>query len=118
MLAGGPPGQVDRRFHRGAGLALTVAHGVIPPTAGLTELDREIHIDVVTRTPRPWQPGPALSSSSGFVGHNSNHRDGAPALTELRPPSGQGPAAGQALRCFRSRAKAPQVKGDVPQRAV
>jgi len=51
-------------------LALSIAHGVIPPTAGLTELDPEIHIDVVTGTPRPWQPGPALSNSFGFGGHN------------------------------------------------
>src|SRR5271169_5972325 len=51
-------------------VALTIAHGVIPPTAGL--------------------------------------RDGAPGLTELRPPSGQGPGAGQILRCFRSRVKVPR----------
>jgi 3-oxoacyl-[acyl-carrier-protein] synthase II len=51
-------------------LALTMAHGLIPPTAGLTELDPEIRIDVVTGPPRPWQPGPALSNSFGFGGHN------------------------------------------------
>ena len=51
-------------------LALTIAHGVIPPTAGLTELDPEIRLDVVTGEPRPWQPGPALSNSFGFGGHN------------------------------------------------
>jgi hypothetical protein len=88
--------------------ALTIAHGVIPPTADLTERDREIHIEVVTGTSRLRQPGPALCSSFGFGGHNRNCRDGAPALTEFRPPSGQGPPAGQALRCFRSRAKAPR----------
>jgi hypothetical protein len=67
-----------------------------------------------------FSPGsPArLSSTFDFGGHNSDRRDGAPALTELRPPSGLGPPAGRALRCFRSRAKAPQVKGDGPQRAV
>jgi 3-oxoacyl-[acyl-carrier-protein] synthase II len=53
-----------------AALALTMAHGVIPPTAGLTELDPEIRLDVVTGAPRPWQPGPALSNSFGFGGHN------------------------------------------------
>jgi 3-oxoacyl-[acyl-carrier-protein] synthase II len=51
-------------------LALSIAHGVIPPTAGLTEMDPEIHLDVVTGAPRPWQPGPALSNSFGFGGHN------------------------------------------------
>ncbi len=51
-------------------LALSIAHGIIPPTAGLTELDPEIHIEVVTGAPRPWQPGPALSNSFGFGGHN------------------------------------------------
>jgi 3-oxoacyl-[acyl-carrier-protein] synthase II len=51
-------------------LALTIAHGVIPPTAGLTELDPEIRIDVVTGKPRSWKPGPALSNSFGFGGHN------------------------------------------------
>lgn len=51
-------------------LALTIAKGVIPPTAGLTELDPEIRIDVVTGSPRQWTPGPALSNSFGFGGHN------------------------------------------------
>ena len=51
-------------------LALSMAHGVIPPTAGLTEMDPEIHLDVVTGGPRSWQPGPALSNSFGFGGHN------------------------------------------------
>jgi 3-oxoacyl-[acyl-carrier-protein] synthase II len=39
-------------------------------TAGLTELDPALHIDVVTGTPRPWEPGPAMSNSFGFGGHN------------------------------------------------
>lgn len=51
-------------------LALTIEHGIIPPTAGLTEMDPEIHLDVVTGAPRPWTPGPALSNSFGFGGHN------------------------------------------------
>ena len=51
-------------------LALTIERGVIPPTAGLTELDPEIHLDVVTNGPRPWTPGPSLSNSFGFGGHN------------------------------------------------
>ena len=51
-------------------LALTIRHGLIPPTAGLTEQDPEIHINVVTGEARPWTPGPALSNSFGFGGHN------------------------------------------------
>jgi 3-oxoacyl-[acyl-carrier-protein] synthase II len=51
-------------------LALSFEHRSIPPTAGLTELDPALHIDVVTGTPRPWEPGPAMSNSFGFGGHN------------------------------------------------
>jgi 3-oxoacyl-[acyl-carrier-protein] synthase II len=45
---------------------------VIPPTAGLTEVDPEIHLDIVTGSPRPWEPGAALSNSFGFGGHNGS----------------------------------------------
>jgi 3-oxoacyl-[acyl-carrier-protein] synthase II len=51
-------------------LALTICKGLIPPTVGLTEQDPEILIDVVTGAPRKWTPGPALSNSFGFGGHN------------------------------------------------
>ena len=51
-------------------LALTIHNGQIPPTAGLTEMDPEIRLDVVTGGPRAWTPGPALSNSFGFGGHN------------------------------------------------
>ena len=50
--------------------ALTIFHGVIPPTAGLEQLDPEISLDVVAGAPRPWTPGPVLSNSFGFGGHN------------------------------------------------
>jgi 3-oxoacyl-[acyl-carrier-protein] synthase II len=53
-----------------AALALTIYRGLIPPTRGLTTLDPEIHLDVVTGEPRAWQPAPALSNSFGFGGHN------------------------------------------------
>jgi 3-oxoacyl-[acyl-carrier-protein] synthase II len=31
-----------------------------------------MQIDVVTGAPRPWIPGPALSNSFGFGGHNGS----------------------------------------------
>ncbi len=51
-------------------LALSFEHRLIPPTAGLTEQDPDIHLDVVVGEARPWTPGPALSNSFGFGGHN------------------------------------------------
>ncbi|MHB1534396.1 MAG: beta-ketoacyl-ACP synthase II [Acidimicrobiales bacterium] len=51
-------------------LALTFARRYLPPTAGLTELDPAIHLDIVTGAGREWEPGPALSNSFGFGGHN------------------------------------------------
>lgn len=51
-------------------VALSIDKGLIPPTAGLTELDPGIHLDVVTGEARPWTPGPSLSNSFGFGGHN------------------------------------------------
>ena len=49
---------------------LSMERKLIPPTAGLTDLDPGITIDVVRGEPRPWEPGPALSNSFGFGGHN------------------------------------------------
>jgi 3-oxoacyl-[acyl-carrier-protein] synthase II len=51
-------------------VALTIERGLIPPTAGLEELDPAIHLDVVTGQPRPLGPGAILSNSFGFGGHN------------------------------------------------
>ena len=50
--------------------ALSIYRGVIPPTAGLEQLDPEIVLDVVMGAPRPFVPGPVLSNSFGFGGHN------------------------------------------------
>lgn len=50
-------------------VALSMRHRTLPPTAGLIDLDPEIDLDVVT-APRPWQPGPTLSNSFAFGGHN------------------------------------------------
>jgi 3-oxoacyl-[acyl-carrier-protein] synthase II len=51
-------------------VVLTMDHGQIPPTAGTTELDGDIHVDLVMGSPRDWEPGPTLSNSFGFGGHN------------------------------------------------
>jgi 3-oxoacyl-[acyl-carrier-protein] synthase II len=49
---------------------LSIEHRLIPPTYGCEELDPEIHLDVVMGEARPWEPGPVLSNSFGFGGHN------------------------------------------------
>jgi 3-oxoacyl-[acyl-carrier-protein] synthase II len=49
---------------------LSMRHRLIPPTVGLVHQDPEITIDVVRGEPRPWEPGPSLSNSFGFGGHN------------------------------------------------
>jgi len=51
-------------------VALTVDRGLIPPTVGLEEPDPDIHLDIVVGAPRPFTPGPVLSNSFGFGGHN------------------------------------------------
>lgn len=50
--------------------ALTIERGMIPPTAGLGELDPDMHLDVVTGAPRPLPDGVLISNSFGFGGHN------------------------------------------------
>ncbi|MGH9296826.1 MAG: beta-ketoacyl-[acyl-carrier-protein] synthase family protein [Acidimicrobiales bacterium] len=51
-------------------VALTIERGTIPPTVGLEDLDPEIHLDMVTGAPRPFDGGVVLSNSFGFGGHN------------------------------------------------
>ncbi|HZB71499.1 MAG TPA: beta-ketoacyl-ACP synthase II [Acidimicrobiales bacterium] len=53
-----------------AAVLLSFQHRLLPPTAGLTDLDPTVGLDVVQGAPRPWEPGPALSNSFGFGGHN------------------------------------------------
>jgi len=53
-----------------AAVLLSIEHAIIPPTMGTTELDPEMNIDLVMGEPRPWEPGPTLSNSFGFGGHN------------------------------------------------
>jgi len=50
--------------------ALSIQRRVIPATVGLTEQDPRVHLDIVQGAPRSWEPGPILSNSFGFGGHN------------------------------------------------
>ncbi|UFS59182.1 beta-ketoacyl-[acyl-carrier-protein] synthase family protein [Subtercola endophyticus] len=52
-------------------VALTIANSTVPPTAGLVNQDEAIDLDIPTEA-RPWQPGPVLSNSFGFGGHNGS----------------------------------------------
>ncbi len=50
--------------------ALTLDRGEIPPTAGHRRPDPALSLDVVAGAPRPFEPGPVLSNSFAFGGHN------------------------------------------------
>jgi 3-oxoacyl-[acyl-carrier-protein] synthase II len=63
-----------------AAVVLSMAHGQIPPTDGTKAVDPALPpIDVVLREPREWTPGPSLSNSFGFGGHNGTLVIGPPA---------------------------------------
>jgi 3-oxoacyl-[acyl-carrier-protein] synthase II len=49
---------------------LTIERGVIPPTAGTSQIDDSITIDVVYGEARPLDKPIVLSNSFGFGGHN------------------------------------------------
>jgi 3-oxoacyl-[acyl-carrier-protein] synthase II len=52
-------------------VVLSMQTGLIPPTAGYETPDPEMApIDLVVGSPRDWTPGPTLSNSFGFGGHN------------------------------------------------
>lgn len=52
-------------------IVLAIQKGLLPPTAGFANRDPEMApIDIVTGGARPWSPGPTLSNSFGFGGHN------------------------------------------------
>jgi 3-oxoacyl-[acyl-carrier-protein] synthase II len=54
-----------------AAVVLSMAHGLIPPTDGTKVVDAALPpIDLVLHEPRSWTPGPSLSNSFGFGGHN------------------------------------------------
>ncbi len=53
-----------------AAVLLAMQHRVIPPTAGYTTADPDMPtINLVTEA-TAWEPGPSLSNSFGFGGHN------------------------------------------------
>jgi len=50
---------------------LSFQHRQIPPTAGFTVPDPDMAaINLVTGSARDWEPGPSMSNSFGFGGHN------------------------------------------------
>jgi 3-oxoacyl-[acyl-carrier-protein] synthase II len=50
---------------------LSMQHRMIPPTVGTTTVDPELPaIDLVVGEGRTWEPGPVVSNSFGFGGHN------------------------------------------------
>ena len=51
-------------------VVLAMQHGIIPPTAGHTTPDPEMPAINLATSPTPWVPGPSLSNSFGFGGHN------------------------------------------------
>jgi 3-oxoacyl-[acyl-carrier-protein] synthase II len=55
-----------------AAVLLSMEHALIPPTAGTTVLDEGMEIDVVLGAARAWEPGPTMSNSLGFGGHNGS----------------------------------------------
>jgi 3-oxoacyl-[acyl-carrier-protein] synthase II len=54
-----------------AAVVLSMQHELIPPTDGTKAVDPALpQLDLVLNEPRPWTPGPSLSNSFGFGGHN------------------------------------------------
>jgi 3-oxoacyl-[acyl-carrier-protein] synthase II len=56
----------------GVASVLSLVNQTIPPTAGTTEVDPEIALDVVIGEPRPTALDVVLSNSFGFGGHNGS----------------------------------------------
>lgn len=54
-----------------ASVLLSFVHRELPPTMGTTEVDPALAVDVVLE-PRAWEPGPTISNSFGFGGHNGS----------------------------------------------
>jgi 3-oxoacyl-[acyl-carrier-protein] synthase II len=56
----------------GVASVLSLQHQVIPPTAGTTEVEPSLGLDVVIGAPRPSTLDVILSNSFGFGGHNGS----------------------------------------------
>jgi 3-oxoacyl-(acyl-carrier-protein) synthase len=54
-----------------ASVLLSFAHRELPPTLDTGQVGPALDVDVVL-TPRAWEPGPTVSSSLGFGGHNGS----------------------------------------------
>ena len=48
-----------------------IRRGELPANVGLTNQDPEIPLKDIVREVRPWEPGPTISNSFGFGGHNT-----------------------------------------------
>jgi len=55
-----------------AAVLLSFQHKLIPPTAGTQQRDEGFEIDLVMGKARAWEPGPSMSNSLGFGGHNGS----------------------------------------------
>lgn len=55
-----------------AASVLSIERKLIPPTRNTKNVDPEIDLDIVLDQPREWEPGPVLSNSFGFGGHNGS----------------------------------------------
>ena len=54
-------------------VVLAMQKGLVPPTAGFSTPDPEMpQVNLVAGEPAPWSPGPSLSNSFGFGGHNGS----------------------------------------------
>ena len=51
-------------------VVLSIQLALVPPTGGVGTPDPALGLDLVFGAPRPWQPGPVISNSFGFGGHN------------------------------------------------
>jgi 3-oxoacyl-[acyl-carrier-protein] synthase II len=54
-----------------ASVLLSFVHRELPPTMGTADVDPQLEVDVVLE-PRSWEPGPTMSNSFGFGGHNGS----------------------------------------------
>jgi 3-oxoacyl-[acyl-carrier-protein] synthase II len=54
-----------------AAVVEAIRRGELPPNIGLIEQDPEIPLTNIVTESRSWDPGPAISNSFGFGGHNT-----------------------------------------------